>query len=388
MIAVQHATRRLSPIIRMTFRMTTRASGLPTSCREVPPIPPVRERTKKAQEREALDAVYGSRISSDVREHERPDFLLTLRDGRPPFGVEIVDFYDSEVEARLQRIPDYVGTLLDGGGFRHKRDGQEIKLERISITTQTGEVTAANIPAIMREVPPLDACAAKVSAIIRVKDAKFEESSPRYRHVNLIVVDQTNLLGHLPVSSFYRSYCTRELRDAVYASRFREVFFLTSFKSGRRFVPLKLLVTLARLYLFHATCRAVPGLRFKDVHRFTRRFAEYLAGLAAGPVAFRHEGRESEVLYGDSGFLVSKELGVTVRLYNDAGWPESALELPHTTMVAPLLLGALAKCERNHTFTTEIAFPAGGSKLPKTVQPTSRAKREAMSRKASHVARG
>lgn len=39
MIAAQHATKKLSLIVRMTFRRTTEASGLPTSCGEVTPIP-------------------------------------------------------------------------------------------------------------------------------------------------------------------------------------------------------------------------------------------------------------------------------------------------------------------------------------------------------------
>jgi hypothetical protein len=347
--------------------------------------------SKKTREREVFDSVYASRPPFEVLPSERPDFLARLREPLPMFGVEIAEFYDSEVEARIRQIPGYVGALLEGRPFRHKRDRQDLTVDEVSITGPNGEVKASAIPAIIRQVPSLDACATMVSEIIRTKDAKLEAAFATCSHVNLIIADQTHLLGHLEPSAFYRLYCTPALRRAVFASGFREICFVTSFKARRAFVPLKLLLTLAQLYFFHAAVRRSGRIRaIERVADFMRLFADYLIGIARGPVGLRSDPLGLEVMYGDTGFLVSEKLAVTMRTYNDWPWPEG--EVIERSLVAPLepaLADAVLEFEENHTFTTDIAFSVDNGGLPnKAVQPTSRERLKAKPRKRPRAARG
>jgi hypothetical protein len=60
---------------------------------------------------------------------ERPDFLARLTAESAEFGVEVAEFFDSEVEARLRRLPGYAADLLDGAEFRHKEDRRQLTVE-------------------------------------------------------------------------------------------------------------------------------------------------------------------------------------------------------------------------------------------------------------------
>jgi len=218
--------------------------------------------SKKIRERGVFDAVYAARTPALVLPSERPDFLVRLTPRSPEFGVEIAEFFDFEVEARLRRLPGYVTHLLDGGVFKHKKDRRELTIDKVSIADADGNVHHADIPAIIRRVPPLEGCSEMVAEIVRVKDAKLCPVFVATSHMNLIIADRTNLLGHLDTTSFYRLYCGSALRRAVLGCRFREVYFVTSFRSGSAYIPLKLLMTLAGLFFF----QSVVAQRHSDLN--------------------------------------------------------------------------------------------------------------------------
>ena len=312
-----------------------------------------------------FDAVYATRAPTLVVASERPDFLVRLTPQSPEFGVEIAEFFDSEVEARLRRLPGYVTHLLDGGAFKHKKDRRQLTVDKVSLTDADGHVKQADIQAIIRKVPPLDTCSEMVAAIVRAKDAKPDSVFAATSHLNLIIADRTNLLSHLETTSFYRLYCGSALRRAVLGCRFREVYFVTSFKSGGVYIPLKLLVTLAGLFFFRSVVAQSPhGEEAGTVAELMRLFARYLTAVAAGPVGVRPDRERVEVLYGDSGFIVDEDLAAAIRTYNDWPWPADALNQPDDLVGLPHgLVDAVAAFERENTFTTEIAFPLSSTGL-------------------------
>ena len=314
---------------------------------------------KKLREREVFDAVYLERAPSAVINSERPDFLIRLAPELPLFGVEVAEYFDSEVEARLRRISGYVSHLLEGGLFRHKEDKTELTLEKVAITDADGHLKEAGISAIIQRVPTLEKCSAMVGDVIRTKDLKLDAAFAQTHHVNLVIAGQTNLLSRIESSTFYQLYCLDSLRHAVFASRFREIYFVTSFKSGRVYIPLKLLLTLAQLYFFQATVAQSDYCHGTNtVADFMRLFAAYLANIAVGPVHVRPDSNGLEVMYGDSGFLVAEDLSVTVRSYNDWPWSTSTpVDSEVATGFDVALLNAVVRFERENTFTTEIAFP-------------------------------
>lgn len=315
---------------------------------------------KKARERAIVDLVYGSRRPFAIDDSERPDFLVRLTPDDEPFGLEVAEFFQSESQARLDRIPGYVGNLLDGGPFRHKDDRLQLVIDKVSIISDAREVKNADVPAIIQQVPNLTACAEMLAEIIRVKNEKLGPAFSELRHINLIICDCTDLLGHLEPSNFYRLYCTADLRRALFSSRFREVHFVTQFSSGRVFIPLKMVVTLAQLYFLNAVVQ-VPELltQLNSVDHFMRWFGSYLSVTTTGEVRIRRDSSGTEVLYGDTGFLVDAGLGVKLRSYFDARFPDSEVLAASLVGIDPTVLDRVRKFQDDNTFETCIAFPTG-----------------------------
>jgi hypothetical protein len=289
---------------------------------------------------------------------ERPDFLARLTPESAQFGVEIAEFFDSEVEARLRRLPGYIASLLDGGQFRHKENRRQLTLHKVSISDGDGTVRYSDVPAVIRRVSNLETCSQMVADIIRIKGAKLCGVLGSLDHTNLIIADRTNLLCHLERTAFYRLYCGPALRQAVRSCGFREVFFVTSFKSGNAYIPLKLLVTLAGLFLFHPV---VAQRHVDDIGTpadLMQLFASYLHATTTGPVGVRHEGKLVEVLYGDSGFILDDHLAPTIRTYNDWPWPSDvSMDAARARELPAGLVEAVSAFELENTFSTEIAFP-------------------------------
>jgi hypothetical protein len=313
---------------------------------------------KKQREREIVELVYGSRKLFKIDDNEQPDFLARLAPLDEPFGIEVTEFFQSESKARLDRIPGYVGELLDGGAFRHGVDPQELSVGKGQILSERREVVASGVPMIVQRVPPLRECAAMVAEVIRAKDEKLALAFNRLRHINLIVCDRTNLLGHHEPGSFYSLYCTEPLTKSLFGSRFREIYFVTRLSVGEVFVPLKMVVTLAHLYFFNAAarCRDFPG-RVDSVGEFMRSFASYLSTIAVGAVEIRSIGDQTEVVYGDTGFVLDADLRPQLRLYFDAARPAGGtLALRPPVMSDPTITDRMRTFQQENTFASGMAF--------------------------------
>lgn len=313
------------------------------------------ESAKKARERQILNLVYASRRDITIECSERPDFTLRLVHDDVPFGVEVSDFYHSELLARLDRMPGYVAHLLDGGRVKHKDDRHAVGT--ITLMTATGAVVEEGIPAISQPIAKFDECVEFLAERIRAKDAKLESAFHVLRHVNLILCDRTSLLTKLEPEHFFAMCCPHSVCQALAGSRFREVYFATEFSNGPAVVPLKLLVALARLYTLKAVGRQ-PGVAFSECPQdLLRVFAADLAGASDGVWLHSDEG-SIEILYGDCGFLLDADLGVRVHLYQDRAFPlaERVVTLP-TSEFAASLRERLALLDAETTLVAPVAFP-------------------------------
>jgi hypothetical protein len=147
------------------------------------------------------------------------------------------------------------------------------------------------------------------------------------------------------------------LREAVFGSRFREVYFVTTFEDGDAYVPPKMVLTLMKM---HAVYDCVVASRdadpFADASAFMRWFACYLSTITAGGVRIREEAGEVEVLYGNIGIMLA-ESGWRIRDHADYALPKSSV-----VTVAPNWddLGAhsdMPAWEEAHVFNVDIAYP-------------------------------
>ncbi|TXK80677.1 hypothetical protein [Paenibacillus sp. N3.4] len=70
------------------------------------------------------------------------------------FGVEVTEYYYNETNARMDNIPCYSSSLLDGGDFLHKSDRKELKVSDITLISNDG--TENVVKAIASKVPSTD----------------------------------------------------------------------------------------------------------------------------------------------------------------------------------------------------------------------------------------
>jgi hypothetical protein len=91
-------------------------------------------------------------------------------------------------------MPGYIGHLLDGGAVKHKGDRRGLSVDKVTLTSESGEVKANDIPAIVERVPTITECAELLADRIRAKDGVLNPSFHELRHVNLVVCDRTRVL--------------------------------------------------------------------------------------------------------------------------------------------------------------------------------------------------
>ena len=76
--------------------------------------------SKKEIERKILELVYEVKQYEQITDSECPDFRIKNKGYNSSFGVEITEFYFSESNARLRKIPNYFSEIFDGNQYRHK----------------------------------------------------------------------------------------------------------------------------------------------------------------------------------------------------------------------------------------------------------------------------
>jgi hypothetical protein len=283
--------------------------------------------SKKERERQILDEVYADRTFYEIEHltNKSPDFLIRPHPRTERFGVEITEFYLTEGEARLQLIEGYRTDLLDGGDVRHKDDYHHFEVAKVDIVTKEGEIHASNAPMITRSVPHRYELARMIAAVIADKEKVHDAAPKDLSHINLIIRDRHGVLRHRPSKEFCMLLYPPYLREAVFGSRFREVYFISRFKEGDSYVPLKMVLTLMKMHAVYDCVVASKGADpFADANAFMRWFAFYLSTITAGGVRISEETGDVEVLYGNIGIILA-ESGTKIRHYADRAFPASTM---------------------------------------------------------------
>jgi hypothetical protein len=311
---------------------------------------------KKEREREIFDLVYGFRWPFEIEDSERPDFIAKLVPLDDPFGIEVTEFFRSESSARLDRIPGYVGDLLQGGAFKHKADRRELTVGKIQIMSGDS-VRVSDVPAVIQHVPSVAECAARAAEIIRTKEEALASAFTELRHINLIICDRTGLLGHCTPSEFYGLYCTETLTRAVFGSCFREIYFALRLSVGEVFLPLKMVATLAQLFFFRAALRdpTLDSLAVPD-RGVIECFGAYLRAIARGGVFARTGGSNGEVIFGDTGFLLDDDSELQLRMYSDVPIDHYGPVRPITARLDSAAIDAILAFQRKRRFASGLAF--------------------------------
>ena len=323
---------------------------------------------KKLNERKIFEMVYGEREFAEVVASERPDFLVRRCPGEPCFGVEIVELYTSESSARLKNIEPYTGELLDHRKFRHKDDKRCIDVAKIDLLSRDNQVIAPQIDAIIERLPSCAECSERLAEVVNRKAEGLGSIPAPLSHANLIVKDQTSVLGLIPLDDFDRAFMAEGLQRAIASAPFREIFFVTKMKPGRVVIRLKLLQIVAGLYTFNAVYSSKAFSKLpKNAEVAT--FGAYFAETVGADVRMRmHQMDGHEVVYGDYGIRVTSERAVCVRFYDDGPLPSDARQVDRDILrkLPPKLVRECVKRKARMRFSTGLIFRVGDSRNPIT----------------------
>jgi len=232
---------------------------------------------KRVNEWSILRTVYDVSQFSEVRETERPDFLM-MRNERDAhaFGVEVTELFANQADARAVNHPDYLPALFAGAPHMHKDDPRLLPVARMRLTDSDGNLKQEDLPGILTRTPSNAEHRRSLAAVIGAK------SSRGYRvedgHVNLIIRDRFFLSGE----TLNEEYSVTDLlsdgiREALIQSPFREVFLISVAHNGQQVVrPLNQLMLAERFFFFGKALEATinrPDMGGRS--EYVQAFAEF-----------------------------------------------------------------------------------------------------------------
>lgn len=323
---------------------------------------------KKRHERNILELVYEESEYAEIVEAERPDFCIRHKDESTHFGVEVTELHISESYARLHHIPGYFGDIISHDDYRHRADKTVLAPVEVEIQSSAGESKGKSV-ALIQKLPKVEEYVGMIINVITAKDSKFSGYDKTLDHINLIIYDAVRTLLPIPVDQFYDHFYTRALKDALYASSFREVFFVTILDGNRRvYVPLKMLLLLAEFHLFGKVLFDYPwetsGDELADTlgkvpsaSAFMLIYAKYLRS-KTDKVHIRDHDGVVEVILGNCGMVL--EPGEAIHDYADHPRPRDARLVRAEEVTQFFSTDEFCHKEREilagNAFVTEIAF--------------------------------
>ena len=325
---------------------------------------------KKQRERAILDSVYDATEFAEITETEVPDFRIRHKYEEVPFGVEITEFHQSNSDARLRHIPNYFSDVISKEEYRHKEDRNVLKVENVSITSAEGE-DKGSIRAIVRQLPSTEEYVGMFVQVLRRKETRVHDYRRGLDHVTLIVLDNVHKIVASRVEDFCLRFFTLPLKEALYASGFREIFLITILERERWvYVPLKQMLLLADFYMLAkiaanfsnkstAGTSAEPDRSSMD---FMLAFAAYMRS-KTDRVHVRNDNGQIEVILGNNG-LVLEEERVTIRDYNDYPYQKDVRTVGEDEAALFSSREFLEKEQEtweDYSFSTEIAYDLKGN---------------------------
>ena len=316
--------------------------------------------TKKNKERTIFDLVYAGRAFDSVTPTEKPDFTVKNADGE--FGVEITEFYFSQSEARIKNIPGYFQEILEGKKYRHKDDA--VPLDVAEITVQPGDNRRPNfnVKGIVRQLPRFDEYIKKISELIEQKNKRFKNYITGLNHVNLIIFDNEPRLVGAPKNTFHHLFFQPELEKALMNADFREIFFVTRLgeynASKTVYIPLKMLFLVAEIFFLNY----ILVNEYPDAQMTPLLCAEYLVWRGVKDIYVKDTADGSEVVYGNSGILISNGASVNIRDHADFALRDFTHITPSQAshFFDDAFLRSFEKYKSSCVFSAELCFDVSG----------------------------
>jgi hypothetical protein len=320
-----------------------------------------KELKKEEREWAALRLIYNERTFASIAHHDPPDpdFVLRHHGAVQSFGVEVTDLYETESDARAAQHPDYIVQLLAGEPPMHKDDATVFEVVPVDLQDSEGNLKAAGIPAIVRPIPPPERRSEAIAAVLERKSAQARGYPAELGHTNLIIVDRFGVGHEGPVRYSTRELFIPDLRTALAATPFREVYLTGLSGKSRVYRPLQLLLFVEAFEFFLGALESfLPELstlaEAAIVPLFVQLTSEAAWDVRLGPSG---DGRIC-ALYRGVGITYSDD-GIKLLDFRDHDLPPS-MEVPASTLgrgdLAAFKAHYATFAEGNH-FMTELAMP-------------------------------
>jgi hypothetical protein len=174
--------------------------------------------------------------------------VLTDGPTRQPWGVEVTEMFRSESEARAIHHPDYLTRLFKGGQHMHRDDKITLSVETVIVHHEDG--TQQSMQSVVAPGEPIQIRYERLADVIRTKATRPYQSD--LRHISLIIRDRYDLMGDKRERYWVSTLMECGVREALLASPFHEVYWITVIEETREQVcrPLRLLMMLEQCWLF------------------------------------------------------------------------------------------------------------------------------------------
>lgn len=274
---------------------------------------------KKLKEISILNKIYSESKYKKVTKRENPDFEIEHSSGYK-FGVEIIELYFSESNARIKNIPYYVSNILSNKNYKHKDD--IVKLEVRKLTVISDGKLDKEIEGIIQELPPKDDLINMITEIIINKCKKYDNYDEKLGHINLIIYDMENRYHNIQREDFYRYFFNQDLVSSIKNSPFREIFFITELSNKKQYYfPLRLILLMSEIYLLNGFLTKnkhylLPSNEYKD----EKIIYTFLLGQGIHTASLIESEHHIELLYSNYGVLINDKSN-SITLHDYAEYP-------------------------------------------------------------------
>lgn len=324
---------------------------------------------KKQRERAILDLVYDATEFAGIDAAEAPDFNIRHKHEESLFGVEITELYQSNSDARMKRIPGYFKDIIGNEEYLHKDDKDALEVRNVAATSSEGE-DKGSFRAIVRQLPSIEDYVGMFVQVLVRKEKRVRDYLRDLNHVNLIIRDDINRVSSSNIGGFHWHFFTPPLKEALYASEFREIFLVTILEKDRRvYVPLKLMLLLSNFCMFG---KLVSDPAFEAISEhfevsgntvddYMLVFAAYMRSKTDKVLVDNGDG-QTEVIFGNNGVVLEKSK-LYIRDHQDRPLPPSVWNVEESDLTVFFESEFRAKEEEilsNYIFYAEIAHDIEG----------------------------
>lgn len=231
---------------------------------------------KKESELNIFQLAIDKKSYKDFQHRDKPDFWVESVFRSTLYGVEVTELFISETDARLHKISDYTGELLDSKKYRHRDDIHRLNVSGIILESPNGD--RMSVPAIKLESITFAEHEKFIVQRITEKDSQFNDYAKELQFHLLLIRDRTRIFRYKKLGEFYNAFFNDDLIGQIIKSNFRELFLVLEIDKKLFKVPLKGMILLSKLYFFDEILKEkkVEDDEEIELYEFLKSFAEFL----------------------------------------------------------------------------------------------------------------